>query len=135
MKKINKVGQSDFLLFFFGCNLGRHLTRFVRQSQNKIRPKDLGKTIAPILCERASDFARAKRGCKSLRFMQWQVQSVGLYNLPHQFRFHPSSTFFNLFLWHTKSNGFNRKHGLYSPYFWKTWTSYSIFGVKMELYT
>ena len=35
-------------------------------------------------------------------------------------------------MWHTKSNGFNRKHGfLYSPYFWKTWTSiYSIFGVK-----
>lgn len=35
-------------------------------------------------------------------------------------------------MWHTKSNGINRKHGfLYSPYFWKTWTSiYSIFEVK-----
>lgn len=50
----------------------------------------------------------------------------------HQFDFVPSFAFLFHDLWHTKSNGFNRKHGsLYSPYFLKTWTSiYSIFGVK-----
>lgn len=50
----------------------------------------------------------------------------------HQFDFVPTFAFLFHDLWHTKSNGFNRKHGfLYSPYFWKTWTSiYSIFGVK-----
>lgn len=50
----------------------------------------------------------------------------------HQLDFVPTFAFLFHDLWHTKSNGFNRKHGsLYSPYFWKTWTSiYSIFGVK-----
>ena len=58
------------------------------------------------------------------------------YNLLHQFDFVPTFAFLFHDLWHTKSNGFNRKHGfLYSPYFWKTWTSiYSIFEVKMDFY-
>ena len=87
----------------------------------------------------SSEFLREqKEGCNplALRPGASSIRRIGI-TCYTSLDFYPSSTFLFCFLWHTKSNGFTLKHGfLYSPYFGKTWTSiYSIFEVKMELYT
>lgn len=126
-------------LSFFGCNFGQTIGRGSSDSRRiKSDQRILGKTIAPIQ-ERASEFLREqKEGCNplALRPGASSIRRIGI-TCYTSLDFNPSSTFLFAFLWHTKSSGFTLKRGsLYSPYFGKTWTSiYSIFEVKMELYT
>ncbi len=67
--------ESDFCSLFLAV-LADNRTRFVRQSQNKIRPEDFRQDTAPIL-ERASNLRESKkRGATPSAHAR--VQSVGL---------------------------------------------------------
>ena len=134
---MNITKRANCSLFFWLQFWADNRTRFVRQSQNKIRPKDFRQdNRSDFRSEPVNFCVSKKRGATpSLHAMASSIRRIGI-TCYTSLDFYPSSTFLICFLWHTKSNGFTLKHGfLYSPYFGKTWTSiYSIFEVKMDFY-
>ncbi len=117
---INKKKMRIFALFFC-CNLADNRRVRVRlASQNKIRPKDFRGAHRSDFREEPVNFCESKkRGANPSAPCNGKF-NCRIGNCYTSLDFYPQFYFLICFLWHTKSNGFNRKHGfLYSPYFWK----------------